>query len=130
MSDGTTAGESRGTILVVDDEPILLNLAVTILSRSGYRALGAIDGPAAIAIFEQHPGIDLLLTDVVMPGLSGPALAQELISRSPALKVIFASGYGEETVPRLGPDDATIDFLGKPYTIKDLIARVDASLAT
>jgi len=129
MSAEASAGELRGTILVVDDEPILRNLAVKILSRSGYTALAAGEAEEAIAIFEQHPEITLLLTDVVMPGLSGPALAKELTSRRPDLKVIFASGYTDDMVLRHGVDGATMEFLAKPYTFKELVARVEASMA-
>jgi CheY-like chemotaxis protein len=121
---------SRGTVLVVDDEPILRDLAVKILARAGYRTLGADDAVEAIAQFEQAGGeIDLMLTDVVMPGMGGPQLAAELTQRRPTLKVIFTSGYTDDMVVRYGIDGMTMDFLGKPYSMRDLLARVEATLA-
>jgi two-component system, cell cycle sensor histidine kinase and response regulator CckA len=130
VSAEANAGQLRGTILVVDDEPILRSLAVKILTRSGYTTLSAGDADEAIAVFEARGGaVDLLLTDVVMPGLSGPQLAKELTARRPGLKVIFASGYTDDMVLRHGVDGDTMEFLGKPYTFKELIARVETTMA-
>jgi PAS domain S-box-containing protein len=130
ISSEASTGQLRGTVLVVDDEPVLRNLAVKILTRSGYTTLSAGDAEEAMAIFDERGGaIDLLLTDVVMPGLSGPALAKELTARRPQLKVIFASGYTDDMVLRHGVDGNTMEFLGKPYTFKELITRVEAAMA-
>lgn len=131
LSEKAAEGKLRGTVLVVDDEPVLRNIAMKILTRAGYTTLGAGNAEEAIEIFAEHgENVDLLLTDVVMPGLSGPELAAALTARRPKLKVIFASGYTDDTVLRHGVDGATMEFLGKPYTFQELIARVEATLAS
>ena len=117
----TPATQLRGngeTILVVEDEPVLRDLAQLILQDCGYRVLQAGSGVEALTVWQQHQGaIDLLLTDVVMPdGLSGKDLAESLIGHKPALKIIFTSGYnvddlGAEFVQREGAH-----FLQKPYS--------------
>ena len=130
LSAGAIAGQLHGTILVVDDEPVLRMIAVRILARAGYHAIAAGDAEEAISIFEERGGgIDLLLTDVVMPGMSGPDFAAELVARAPMLRVIFTSGYTDDTVLLHGVDGATMDFLGKPYTIQELLVRVEDRMA-
>ncbi len=131
MSAKATEGKLRGTVLVVDDEPILRNIAMKILTRAGYTTMGAGNAEEAMELFAEHgENVDLLLTDVVMPGLSGPELAAALTARRPQLKVIFASGYTDDTVLRHGVDGATMEFLAKPYTFQELVARVEATLAS
>jgi two-component system, cell cycle sensor histidine kinase and response regulator CckA len=113
----------------VDDEPILRNIAIKILTRSGYTAIGAGNAEEAMHIFDARAGdFDLLLTDVVMPGLSGPELAAALLAKRPSLKVIYASGYTDDTVLRHGVDGSTMEFLGKPYTFQELVGRVESTL--
>jgi CheY-like chemotaxis protein len=81
------------TILLVDDEKPLRDLWIGVLSEDGYEMLGAANGKEALAVAERHPSkIDLLMTDVRMPGLSGPELAAKLLSSRPDLKVMFVSG--------------------------------------
>lgn len=129
ISADASAGRLTGTVLVVDDEPVLRSIAAKILSRSGFTALSAGNAEEAVAVFEAHGGkIDLLLTDVVMPGMSGPQLASELTARKPGLKVVFTSGYTDDTVFRHGVDGMTMDFLSKPYTFQELVARVETTM--
>ena len=75
-------------------------------------------------MFEQHPAIDVLLTDVVMPGASGPELTGELLARRPELKVIYMSGYTEDAIVHHGVLDAGIAFLHKPFTADALGRKI------
>jgi two-component system, cell cycle sensor histidine kinase and response regulator CckA len=115
------AAQLRGngeTILVVEDEPVLRDLAQLILQDCGYRVLQAASGVEALNVWQKNRGaIDLLLTDVVMPdGLSGRDLAESLMSYKPALKVIFTSGYNvDELVTEIAPSSKS-HFLQKPYS--------------
>ena len=115
-----TAPVSRGqeTILVVEDEPVLRDMAHLILAECGYRVLEAGNGRQALEVWERDPdGIDLVLTDMVMPeGISGMDLAQKLLATRPTLKVIFASGYSmDDTAPDFIRQGHAA-FLQKPYT--------------
>jgi len=120
-------GQSTGTevILVVEDAAPLRRLARRTLEGAGYTVLTAANAEDALLCSAQHPGtIDLLLTDVVMPGISGGALAQELALARPALKVIFMSGYTDDAIVRHGVLDAGKHFLGKPFASTDLTRKV------
>jgi PAS domain S-box-containing protein len=103
------------TILLVEDEPGVRAIARGILSRAGYKVLEAEDGATALRVFEstQEP-IHLVLTDVVMPGMSGRELVEELAKREPGLKVLFMSGYTDDTVVHHGVLDRGFAFLQKP----------------
>ena len=104
-------------VLVVEDEPALLEMVSTLLENYGYRILRASDGLEAMEVWKRHAGnIDLLITDMVMPrGLSGRELAEELRREQPDLKILYTSGYsvdiaGEDLVLSEG-----VNFIGKPY---------------
>ena len=105
------------TVLVVEDEPVLRNLAQVILKECGYRVLEARSGVEALEVWRRHPGaIDLLLTDVVMPeGMSGMDLAQKLLPAQPSLKIIFASGYSMDELDTDFIRQGHALFLQKPY---------------
>src|ERR1700744_3464637 len=106
MGSGERSREEPETILVVDDAEVLRPLLTEVLESYGYRVLLAASGPEALAVAEQAPGpIDLLLTDLVMPGMSGHELAGRLSERLPALKVLFTSGYPDDASLRAGLDD-------------------------
>ena len=107
----------KETILLVEDEPILRELACTILGDYEYRVLEAGSGVEALKVFEAHRGeIALLLTDMVMPeGMSGRELAEELSRRKPSLKVIYTSGYSSDIMGAEANMRADIKFLQKPY---------------
>jgi len=113
------------TVLVVDDEPTLRSVIRRSLLREGYRVLVAEDGARALALAESHgPGIDLLITDVVMPGLTGLELAQRLQRERPGLGVLFISGFTfEESVPAADLQAGTA-YLPKPFDTKVLAAKV------
>lgn len=113
----------RETILLVEDEASLRTLTRNTLELSGYKVLEAKDGIEALSVSVGHAGpIDLLLTDVVMPGMGGRALAQELARRRPEIKVIFMSGYTGQTVGEQGPIDPGSAFVPKPFT-RDILTR-------
>jgi hypothetical protein len=118
---------SRGneTILVVDDEESLRTVIGDLLAQLGYHVLSTSNGPDALALAgEYHGKIDLLLSDVVMDPISGPALAEALTRSRPEMKVVFISGYATAT---LAPDGAlkpgTV-LVNKPFTMKTLSAKL------
>jgi CheY-like chemotaxis protein len=124
--DETTARPtSRATVLLVEDEPALRALAVRMLEAEGYGVLQAGNGHDAIVAAERHAGeIDLLLTDVVMPRLSGPELAQHLRVLRPGLEVLFMSGYNDSRLLDRGVNQASVNLVVKPFTPDELIRRV------
>ena len=112
-----------GTVLVVEDQSAVRGVAREMLERSGYRVLEAATGDAALRLAASHKGaIDLLLTDVVMPGLSGRQLAQQLAEIRPQMRVLFMSGYTDDAVVHHGMLEPGIHYLQKPFT-RDGIAR-------
>src|SRR5262249_48298940 len=112
----SAAGPRQETVLVVEDSDSLRELARRLLERHGYTVLLAADADEATKIFEANAAIDVVLTDVVMPGLSGPELTEQLIAQRPALKVIYMSGYTEEAIARHGVLKPGLPFLNKPLT--------------
>jgi CheY-like chemotaxis protein len=117
------------TILVVEDDPGVRKLATLILNGQGYRVLAAGSGSEALLVSDGHKGkIDLLITDLVLPGMSGPEIARTLRAQLAPLPVLFMSGYADEVVAHEGmnPDDGA--FLAKPFTPASLVASVRAAI--
>ena len=117
--------EGRETVLLVDDEAALRAVACEVLRRKGYRVLEAHDGEHALAVSQGHPGrIDLLVTDVVMPRMSGAELAVRLVEARPDTRVLFMSGYtGEAIVHHHVIADGAV-LLQKPLTPDSLLQKV------
>jgi len=119
---------ARETILLVEDEDSVRALAAALLRREGYDVLEASSPRHACELFDQHPSVALLLTDIVMPDMNGPALAQRLIAARPELRVLFMSGYAA-AVPTDG-SQANLGFLSKPFHGPELTDRVHRMLAS
>jgi len=106
-----------GTILLVEDEDSVRSLTERILTTAGYTVLPAADAGEALKLMERHgEEIRLLLTDVIMPGMSGPELAKQLTGMQPALKTVYMSGYANEAIVRHGLAEGETAFIGKPFT--------------
>jgi len=117
-------------VLLVEDEESVRGLARTILKRSGYRVLEAKGPGEAIVLLEKNAAqIDLLLTDVVMPGLSGRELVERLRQVKPALRVLFMSGYTDDTVLRHGVLESEMSFIQKPLLPEKLLTKVREALS-
>jgi PAS domain S-box-containing protein len=115
---------AAATILLVEDEAAVRNMTEKMLSRAGYRVLSAATPSQACALFDEHADdIDLLLTDVVMPEMRGPALAERLVARRPDLRVLFVSGYSDAMLPSASAT-GKVNFLAKPFATSRLITTV------
>jgi two-component system, cell cycle sensor histidine kinase and response regulator CckA len=123
MPSGVPAGAE--TILVVEDEAPVRKLLCEALHLAGYTILEASHGVEALHLSAQHDGpIHLLVTDVVMPGMRGPEVAQRLTSADPAMKVLFISGYAPDAMPHQDRLDPEVAFLQKPFTPDELAHKV------
>ncbi|MDP9082758.1 MAG: ATP-binding protein [Pseudomonadota bacterium] len=116
-------------LLVVEDDGALRFHAIEILRELGYRVIEAGSGEAALQALERNPGVDLLFTDVVMPGgLNGRQLADEAHRRHPGLKVLFTTGYTRNAIVHHGRLDPGIELISKPYSFLELAMKVRAVL--
>jgi two-component system, cell cycle sensor histidine kinase and response regulator CckA len=112
-------------ILVVEDQENVRGLALETLTSYGYSVLAAANGQEALEVSKKHKGrIDLLLTDVVMPGMDGKELAGKLRALRPEIKVVYASGYGEEVISHRGVLESGVEYLQKPFGPSALAAKV------
>jgi two-component system, cell cycle sensor histidine kinase and response regulator CckA len=125
------AGRSTGsTVLVAEDDAAMRSTVVRLLERDGYTVLAAEDGLAALQLFEEHrDAVDLLLTDVMMPGLRGPELVERVRAIAPGLRVLFMSGYADDALASVPGLRIEMDFLAKPFTGTGLLQRVAAKIA-
>ncbi len=120
-----TRAESQATVLVAEDDPILGKLICAVLSVEGYRPLLAAQGEEAIRLWEEHEeSIGLLVTDMTMPGLTGPELIERVRARRPDLPVICTSGYSDTELTRRGTLPVGVTFVEKPFSPKVLRQRV------
>jgi PAS domain S-box-containing protein len=118
-------------ILIVEDERAVRNAAARILRSAGYRILTAATGAEAVVLAESHgDSIDLLLTDVIMPHMSGAELAKQIAEHNPSIQVLFTSGFTDNTIERHGVLEPGIHFLAKPFTIDDMTHKVRAVLGS
>ena len=131
QSESPTVPVARGqeTILVVEDEPAILGMTKKMLERLGYTVLTASTPGEAIRLASAYAGvIHLLMTDVVMPEMNGRDLAKNLLTSFPSLKRLFMSGYTADVIAHHGVLDEGVHFIQKPFSKKDLAARVSEAL--
>jgi PAS domain S-box-containing protein len=128
--EGQVAGRERaergsGTILLVEDQEAVRGLSASVLKEYGYQVLSAESGESALKVAESYPGrIDLLLSDVVLPGMNGRELSERLRARAPAMKVLFISGYTADVIAHRGVLDAGFAYLAKPFGPEALAGKV------
>jgi two-component system cell cycle sensor histidine kinase/response regulator CckA len=114
-----------GTILLVEDEDAVRDFAVRALTMRGYKVIDASGGEEALELIEEHAAeIDLVISDVVMPGMDGPALVKEIRKSNPAMRVIFMSGYAEGAFRNAGDKPEDCHFISKPFNLKALTEKV------
>jgi CheY-like chemotaxis protein len=124
--DFSSGGE---TILLVEDEPAVRRMAMEVLLSTGYRVLAAPSGGDALRIAAKHEGrLDLLLTDVVMPGMTGPELARQCIIQYPHIRTLYISGYTDDAIGRHGALGETVRVLQKPFSHETLAQSVREAL--
>ncbi|HEV2100792.1 MAG TPA: response regulator, partial [Stellaceae bacterium] len=114
-----------GTVILVEDDDAVRMFGARALRNKGYRVIEAKSGESALGLIEKTTGkIDLLITDVVMPQMDGPTLIREVRQIDPAIKVIFISGYTEDSFRQCLDTDNEIHFLAKPFSLKQLAIKV------
>jgi len=123
--DAAPVVSGRETVMVVEDEPAIGEVARDFLEGLGYSVLFAASGEEALSLAQRHPGpIDLLLADVAMPGMSGPALAERLLAHRPRTRVLYMSAYAGTELTSRGVAEEAGHFLAKPFTQEDLARSV------
>lgn len=124
-ADSSPTEPRKQTILLVEDEEMVRGLVCEVLRREGYRVLTCSNAAEGIETSKRYgQGIDLLLTDIIMPGMSGPEMAARIQKDLPRLRVVFMSGYTEQALARAGGVDASFEYLQKPFTLKTLIQKL------
>src|SRR5581483_10472258 len=118
-----------GTVLLVEDEPMVRNVAERALTRHGYSVITADNGEDALEILSKGEKIDLLISDVVMPGMDGPTMVREARQSRPELKILFMSGYAEEQL-RKSIDIENVNFLPKPFSVTELAEAARRAVGT
>jgi CheY-like chemotaxis protein len=114
---------------MVEDEPAILAMARAMIERLGYRVIAAATPGEALRLAQEHAGqIHLLMTDVIMPEMNGRELAKRLLSLYPDLKCLFMSGYTANVIAHHGVLEEGVPVLQKPFTLKDLSAKIRAAL--
>jgi len=120
--------DSKRTILVVDDEPEIRKLVGAMVGQFGYTVLTADSGEHALTLYKNQGPIDLLITDVVAPGMSGPMLADQLTEKQPDLRVLYISGYDNTHVVQKYVVEKGHQLLAKPFSVEELRKKVQAIL--
>jgi CheY-like chemotaxis protein len=119
------------TVLVVEDDKLVRQYVVTQVRSLGYATLEAANALEALAIIDNHPGVDLLFTDIIMPGpMNGRQLADEAARHRPQLKTLFTSGYTENAIQHHGRLDPGVHLLAKPYRKPELARMIRVALAS
>jgi two-component system cell cycle sensor histidine kinase/response regulator CckA len=120
----------QGTILLVEDEEGLRSLNARGLRSRGYTVIEAANGVEALEELEANDGgVDLVVSDVVMPEMDGPTLLKSMRARNPDIKVIFVSGYAEDAFAKSLPENQQFAFLPKPFSLSQLVAAVKETIA-
>jgi CheY-like chemotaxis protein len=119
-----------GTILVVEDEPAVRDMTTQLLERAGYQVIAVAGGPEALAATAENPPIDVLVTDVIMPAMSGIYLAEQMLDRYPRIGVVLLSGYTAETLDLERVTARGALFVPKPVTSNQLLQAVQRALAS
>jgi two-component system, cell cycle sensor histidine kinase and response regulator CckA len=122
---GTGAPRGAGVVLLVEDEAAVRSVTRRMLERFGYQVRVAENGDEAVRLLDEDgERVDLLITDVVMPGISGQEVAERARRRHPSIRVLFMSGYTDEAISRHGMLDEGVEFLHKPFSPETLAHRV------
>jgi PAS domain S-box-containing protein len=125
----TNGARSTGTVLIVEDEAAVRDLAARVLRRSGFGVLEAAHGADALRLIgDRRVNVDLVLCDVVMPGMTGTELAEKIRTRAPQTKIIFMSGYTEDEIIRRGLLTSQVAFIEKPFSPAQLLKVIDQAL--
>jgi two-component system cell cycle sensor histidine kinase/response regulator CckA len=122
-------GQGSGTILVVEDDPGVRDLVITILQRHGYTVLSASSAAECLRMLQtRHAPINMMLIDVIMPEMNGKELFVEVSKRVPGIAALFMSGYTDDVIAHHGVLEEGVNFIQKPFSAKDLLAKVDQLL--
>jgi PAS domain S-box-containing protein len=125
MLQPSHSADDNGNVMVVEDEPEVLDYAAAVLTNCGYKVIKANNAVEALLFSERdHDHIDLVLADVVMPGVSGPEMSSRLKSLRPGIKILYMSGYTADKIAHHGVLDPETDFIQKPFTPKQLSSKV------
>nr|WP_319494021.1 response regulator [uncultured Desulfobacter sp.] len=116
------------TILLVEDEPAILNMIASALNKSGYHVLKANTPDEAIKLAGENSKIDLILTDVIMPSMNGRKLAELTVAIHPSMQCIYMSGYTADVIAHHGVLNDNINFISKPFTMKNLLGKIRSVL--
>jgi PAS domain S-box-containing protein len=132
LDDPMPSAESlrgRGDVLLVEDEPMVRDLLVETLAGAGFKVSAAANGPEALRRLEENQmPVDILVTDVVMPGLTGPELAERVLKARPGIRVLYISGYTADELGPRGPLEDWESFLQKPFSPSSLIRKIRSAL--
>ena len=129
--DGSSGGDltGAGTILIVEDEDAVRLFGARALRNKGYKVIEARSGEGALDVLRGEPNVDVLVSDVVMPGMDGATLARLVRMERPSIRVILMSGYAEDVAPGIVAGEDGIHFLPKPFSLKQLAGKVKEALA-
>jgi CheY-like chemotaxis protein len=118
------------TVLVVEDEPVVRGVIVEMLQDQGYRTIEAVDGPAGLRILQRGERVDLLVTDVGLPGMNGRQLADQARESRPELKILFITGYAENVAIAQGFLQPGMEMITKPFDLDNLSRRIRDLIAS
>jgi CheY-like chemotaxis protein len=128
--DGVATAQAGETVLVIEDEESVRELVIEVLNDLGYRALEASDGPAGLRILQSDERIDLLVSDIGLPGMNGRQVADAAREHRPDLKVLFITGYAENAAMANGFLAPGMEMVTKPFAVDALAARIRDMIAS